>query len=39
MQKWIIGQENCEVVIWNDEPISVEALPFVELNIAKSDPN
>ena len=37
-KKWIIGQENCEVVIWNDEPISVEAPPFVELNIAKSDP-
>jgi elongation factor P len=37
-KKWIIGQETCEVVIWNDEPISVEAPPFVELNIAKSDP-
>jgi len=37
-QKWIIGQENCEVVIWNDEPISVEAPPFVELNITRSDP-
>ena len=32
-KKWIIGQENCEVVIWNDEPISVEAPPFVELKI------
>jgi len=37
-KKWIIGQENCEVVMWNDEPISVEAPPFVELNITKSDP-
>jgi elongation factor P len=37
-KKWIIGQENCEVVIWNDEPISVEAPPFVELIISKSDP-
>ena len=37
-KKWIIGQENCAVVIWNDEPISVEAPPFVELNIEKSDP-
>ena len=37
-KKWIIGQENCEVVIWNDEPISVEAPPFVELKILKSDP-
>jgi elongation factor P len=37
-KKWIIDQENCEVVIWNDEPISVEAPPFVELNITKSDP-
>ena len=37
-KKWIIGQENCEVVMWNDEPISVEAPPFVELNIEKSDP-
>jgi len=32
-RKWIIGQENCEVVIWNDEPISVEAPPFVELTL------
>ena len=37
-KKWIIGQENCEVVMWNDEPISVEAPPFVELTISKSDP-
>ena len=37
-KKWIIGQENCEVVIWNDEPISVEPPPFVELTISKSDP-
>ena len=37
-KKWIIGQENCEVVIWNGEPISVEAPPFVELKILKSDP-
>ena len=37
-KKWLIGQENCEVVIWNDEPISVEPPPFVELTISKSDP-
>ncbi len=37
-KKWIIGQENCEVVIWNDEPISVEVPPFVELKITQSDP-
>ena len=23
-KKWLIGQETCEVVIWNDEPITVE---------------
>ena len=37
-KKWIIGKENCDVVIWNDEPISVEPPPFVELTISKSDP-
>ena len=37
-KKWLIGQENCEVVIWNGEPISVEPPPFVELAISKSDP-
>ena len=37
-KKWLIGQENCEVVIWNDEPISFEPPPFVELTISKSDP-
>jgi len=37
-KKWLIGQENCEVVMWNDEPISVEPPPFVELTISKSDP-
>ena len=30
-KKWIIGQENCEVVIWNDEPISVEALSLIHI--------
>lgn len=37
-KKWIIGQENCEIVFWNEEPISVEAPPFVDLKVAKSDP-
>ena len=37
-KKWLIGQETCEVVIWNDEPITVEPPAFVELTISKSDP-
>ena len=31
-----LGQENCEIVFWNEEPISVEAPPFVDLKVAKS---
>ena len=37
-KKWLVGQECCEVVIWDNEPISIEPPPFVELVIAKSDP-
>ena len=37
-KKWLVGQECCEVVIWDNEPISIEPPPFVELIIAKSDP-
>ena len=37
-KKWLIGQETCEVVIWNDEPITVEPPAFVELTISRSDP-
>jgi len=37
-KKWLVGQESCAVVVWNDEPISVEAPPFVELLITQSDP-
>jgi len=37
-KKWLVGQECCEVVIWDNEPISIDPPPFVELVIAKSDP-
>ena len=37
-KKWLVGQECWEVVIWDNEPISIEPPPFVELVIAKSDP-
>ncbi len=37
-KKWLVGQEKCDVMIWNDEPISVEVPPFVELKIISSEP-
>jgi elongation factor P len=33
-----VGQERCEIVLWNDQPISVEAPVFVNLVISSSEP-
>ena len=37
-KKWLIGQEICEIVTWDDSPILVEPPVFVELTIVKSEP-
>ena len=37
-KKWLVGQERCEIVLWNDQPISVEAPVFVNLVISSSEP-
>jgi len=36
--KWLKGQENCTVTLWNNQPISVTAPNFVELKITETDP-
>lgn len=36
--KWLKGEENCLVTLWNNEPIAVVAPNFVVLKIAESDP-
>ena len=35
---WLTAQSECDVVLWNDEPLSVAAPNFVELEIAETDP-
>jgi elongation factor P len=37
-KKWLVGQERCEVVTWDDLPILVEPPIFVELTISRSEP-
>ena len=37
-KKWITGQEICEIVFWNDEPILVSPPTIVELKIIQSEP-
>ena len=36
--KWLVGQETCEVVLWNDQPILVNPPLIVELKIIKAEP-
>ena len=36
--KWLVGQEVCEIVSWNDEPILVNPPVIVELKIIKAEP-
>ena len=35
---WLVGQETCEVVLWNDQPILVNPPLIVELKIIKAEP-
>ena len=37
-KKWLIGQEKCEIVLWDSIPILIETPVFVELKIVKSEP-
>ena len=37
-KKWITGQEICEIVFWNDEPILVNPPTIVELKIIQAEP-
>ena len=36
--KWLTGQEICEVVLWNNQPILVSPPAIVELKIINSEP-
>lgn len=36
--KWLVGQEVCEIVLWNDEPITVNPPVIVELKVIKAEP-
>ncbi|MBR50957.1 MAG: elongation factor P [Gammaproteobacteria bacterium] len=37
-KKWLVGQEVCEVVLWNGQPIQVNPPAIVELKITKAEP-
>ena len=37
-RKWLVGQETCEVILWNDQPISVSPPVIVELQITSAEP-
>ncbi|MCC6202231.1 MAG: elongation factor P [Gammaproteobacteria bacterium] len=36
--KWLIGQETCQLTLWNDRPIAVVPPNFVILKIKETDP-
>jgi elongation factor P len=36
--KWLVGQEVCEIVLWNDQPITVNPPVIVELKVIKAEP-
>ncbi len=37
-KKWLVGQETCEIVLWNDQPIIVNPPVIVELQITSAEP-
>ena len=37
-KKWLVGQEICEIILWNDVPISVNPPVVVELKIINAEP-
>lgn len=36
--QWLKAQDTCQVVLWNDKPISVEPPNHVELQVTETDP-
>ena len=37
-RKWLVGQETCEIILWDDRPILVDPPVIVELKIIKAEP-
>jgi elongation factor P len=37
-KKWLVGQETCEMILWDEKPIQVNPPANVELKIVKSEP-
>ena len=37
-KKWLVGQEVCEIILWNDEPINVTPPVIAELKIISAEP-
>ena len=37
-KNWLIGQESCQVITWNNSVISIEPPAFVELKILETEP-
>jgi elongation factor P len=37
-KKWLVGQETCEIILWDDRPILVDPPVIVELKITSSEP-
>ena len=37
-KKWLVGQETCEIILWDDRPILVDPPVIVELKIINSEP-
>ncbi len=37
-EKWLKGEEQCVVTLWNGVPIGVQPPNFVELKITETDP-
>ncbi|MDH5345429.1 MAG: elongation factor P [Gammaproteobacteria bacterium] len=36
--KWLTEQDVCQVTLWNNQPLSIDAPNFVELEITETDP-
>ena len=37
-KKWLVGQETCEIILWDEKPIQIDPPVNVELKILKSEP-
>ena len=37
-KKWLVGQEICEIILWNDQPIVVTPPVIVELLVSSAEP-